>query len=300
MRIALRPTITTDSDVVSLGQLAQLDGGTAVQRHAMSQLDLAVGNAAISRDEALARLLIAGFKAEDFQLTGSPEVNVHAGHLALSNEHIVAAITRHVSGSLNTPEDDIVVELLSGVQLPADLPAVDPVNIRLEPLDHGDDLIGRKTVVLGVFEGNRLVTRMRVNARTSVFREVLVTSRPIERNEVLSNANTYLQRRLFDNNAQGQWTGSDIRGRVSTRRLQAQQTVRPADVQTAAAASPVLVRPRDQVTAIAVKGSLRITMSGMEVMRAGKAGDMVPLRNPRSRKVVYGRVLDSARVELEF
>ncbi len=304
VRIALRPTINTDAEVVSLGDLAQLDGGQPARRNAMSRLDIAVGDAgvstAISRDEALARLLIAGFKPREFQLTGSHEVRVQPGKLAFDNESIVQAISRHVSQGLNFGESDVLVELISRPQVPADLPDIDPARLTLEPLDHADSLIGRKSVTLGVFDGSQLVSRLRVATRTSVFREVLVTSRPIEKNEVLNDENTHVERRLFDRPDHGQWSSTAVRGGVATRRLQAQQTIRAVDIAAAGSADPVLVRPRDLVTVVAVQGSLRITMSGMEVLRSGKAGDVIPLRNPRSKKIVFGRVIDSARIELEL
>ena len=298
VRIALRPTIHTDAEVLSLGDLAQIEGGHSATRKAMSELDIAVGNdgqsVAISRDEALARLLIAGFSP------GSREVRVQPGQLSLNDDMLVQAVSRHVSQGLNVSEADVVVELMAAPQIPADLPPVDLNRLKLEPLDHADALIGRKTIMLGIFDGSQLISRLRVATRTSVFQEVLVTSRPIDKGELLNEENTYVDRKLFDRPDFSQWSSTEVRGSVASRRMRAQQTIRSGDVASARTADPILVRPRDLVTVVAVRGSLRVTMSGMEVMRAGKAGDVIPLRNPRSKKVVFGRVIDSARIELEL
>ena len=302
VRIALLPEIVVDSDVVTLGEVASIEGGDSGKRAAMSRLDLAVDSgasaSAIDRNEAIARLLIAGFDSAEFRFAGPAQVRVLSAGAPLNNELLAEAISRHVSEGLNIPQQDVMVDLLS---VPDAFVRSDVADLRITPLDHSDRLVGRRSVTLGIFDGSRMIEQIRVNARTTFHREVLVSSRPIERGETLNADNSFLERRRFESAAKGQWLGVDAWGSKTSHRIRAQQTLRVSNLARGGLAdSDILVRPRDLVTVVAAKGQLKVTMSGLQAMKSGKAGDVIPLRNPASKKIIYGRIIDANRIEVAF
>ena len=81
VRIALLPKIETNNDVVQLKDIAQLSGGPYANRKRMSELDLSIEpdqpNRAITKNETVARLLLAGFQRSQFQIVGY-ESTLHA------------------------------------------------------------------------------------------------------------------------------------------------------------------------------------------------------------------------------
>lgn len=66
------------------------------------------------------------------------------------------------------------------------------------------------------------------------------------------------------------------------------------------AARPIVVRPGDIVQLVAKKGSLRVSLANAEVRQAGRVGDGIRLRNPKSGKIVTGRVADSSTAIIEL
>lgn len=302
VRIALRPTIDVNTDVITLGQLATIDGGNHQTRQRMARLDFAIdpdrSASSIRQEEARARLLIAGFNPNEFVVTGTSTVNRRQSNPAMIRDMIVEGIVQHVAGGLQLAPDAVTVELLSEPDppIPSGIPGV-----RVEPLEHGDRVVGRKSLEMGLFDGDRMLQSFRISAKTMIRRAVLVTRRPLERGERLTDENCYIDQRPFDHTHRNRWLDADAMGQLTVRRIRAQQILRPTDIESRnRARAENVLRPRDQVTAVVSHGGLQVVMSGMEVMKAGKVGDVIPLRNPTSRKVVYGRIVNSSRVEISY
>ena len=62
------------------------------------------------------------------------------------------------------------------------------------------------------------------------------------------------------------------------------------------ALTPVLVKRRGRVTAIARLGALSVT-STWEAQEDGRAGEVIKFKNFHSNKEVYGRVISATEVE---
>lgn len=302
VRIAMRPDATINSSAVTLGDLAIVEGGSAVKREAISQLDLSINkgrkNTTISRGEMTTRLLMAGFDPNEFQLYGTRTRLIREGNSLSVQNVLESAIARHVSGNLNMDMRDVQVELLS---FPEVLSNYVDGGYHFSALDHADRIIGRRNVLIGVFHQGRMESQVQVLAQTSITKEVLVALRPIERGEVLDRDNAFIERRQF-NNFSDKWIAEDGFGKTVSRRIRAQEALRSVDLtrRNTTNRKEVLVRARDIVTVVANKGGLKITMSGMEAMKSGGAGDVISLRNPDSKKVVYGKVVNASLVELKF
>jgi len=302
VRIAMRSDATVSSSAVTLGDLAIVEGGSSVKRKAISQLHLPIdkvgGGSTISRGEMTTRLLMAGFDPNEFQLYGT-RTRVIREEVGLNIQAVLeSAIASHVSGSLNMDLRDVQVDLLS---FPDVLSRYAAEGYQFSALDHADRIIGRRNVLVGVFRQGRMESQVQVLAQTSVTKQVLVASRPIERGEVLDRDNAFIERRQFSNFSD-KWIAEDGFGKTVSRRIRAQEALRSVDLtrHSTTHRKEVLVRARDIVTVVANKGGLKITMSGMEAMKSGGAGDVISLRNPDSKKVVYGKIINSSLVELKF
>ncbi len=306
VRVALRPVArSVDTDVITFSQVADVTGGQPQTRAAIAKLDLALTptqqQQVLSRSEAMARLLLAGFERSDFELTGSNAVRILGTEPIPWAELVAQSIQKRVSETLNLDQQDVSVQLQTDIEDSAIAKSPVQGNIRLAPLDHGDRLVGRTKIEMGVFSGNALLNRFHVLAYTTVARDVVISSKPIERGELIDQHNTYVERREFSNWRPNQYLKPADVGQVSRRRIRAQQILSATDVTSSTIQSgEILVRPRDLVTVVAQKNGLRISLSGMQVLKAGRVGDIVPVRNPTSKKTVYGRVRSSGLIELAY
>lgn len=63
---------------------------------------------------------------------------------------------------------------------------------------------------------------------------------------------------------------------------------------------PIVVRPRDTVRLVARKGNLRVALAQAEVIKSARIGDMVELRNPKSRKKLSARLVSASQAVIEL
>lgn len=300
VRVAMRPAIISDSDTIRLADVAELTGGNPTDRARMAQLDFDVTlPGTLPRNEAVTRLLLAGFDASEFQFAGPESTHVIAGQPGSTSAFLIDAIRSHVAHHAEVDPDQVAVQIPNPPEIPA---GVLTGQLELKPLEHLDRIVGRRLIRLGVFLDGTLRDEIRVNAETTIARDVLVSTRPIERNEILDAENTAVRTRQLDSLKPGSWLDPSARGSAVARRIIAHAVLKQGDLARADSTSddPLLIKSRDAVTAVARKGSLKITMSGMEAMRSGRLGDVIPVRNPATGVTIMARIVDGGTVEVPF
>lgn len=63
---------------------------------------------------------------------------------------------------------------------------------------------------------------------------------------------------------------------------------------------PIVVRPRDSVRLIVRGTGLRVSIPAAEALQSGRVGDTIRVKNPRSGRVVAGRITSAGEVEIEL
>lgn len=303
VRIAFRETASTSAPVVTLGDLAKLDGGSTEIRNAMAELDVGAGapgeKIQLGRKSALARLLIAGYRTTDFEFEGAEHIHVHFLQPMELRDVVSARIREHVSATLGIDEVDIEVTCkLMESKSPSDVSPND--EIRLENPPPVSRIPGNGTLTAAAWRGGSRVDRIRVAYTVSVYREVAVAGVALQRGAVLGPDNSRLERKRFTARDFESLAGSSSWGKALLRNVVAGETIRAKDLSEDRASDIVLIRPRDLVTATTGSGTFQVTIAGMEAMRPGKAGDIIPLRNPVSGKIIYGRVVSATHVQVSW
>lgn len=309
VRIALLDKPIGAQSTVRVGDLVELSGGNNRTRNEIARLDLAIKpgtarDAKVSKAEIMARILLAGIEPDEFEIISkqptSQTVNSENQSSSSNPEDAIAnAIRRHVSRGLNVDEGSVLVALdLLSTQL-SQISSDQITHLSFRPLEHADRLVGRNRVVIGVFENDQLKARLSIPAVVSVYKSVLVTNRPIDRGELIDESNTHVETSEFLNSSAIPVSPSEILGRQAKRNIRAQQILKSRDVQLATYSENV-INARDIVSVEATKSGLRITMSGVEALRAGKVGDVIPLRNPTSNEKLFGRIKSKDLVELIY
>ncbi|MGQ9646424.1 MAG: flagellar basal body P-ring formation chaperone FlgA [Thermodesulfobacteriota bacterium] len=139
------------------------------------------------------------------------------------------------------------------------------------------------------------VRRLRVTARIDVYADVVVARQYLKRHQVIKETDLQLLNRNISLLPPDVVTDMKyIVGKRTTFSINSNEVLRISMVE-----EPPLVRKGDRVLLLVQSPFFRITAMG-ESKEEGRRGERVKLLNLSSKKEVYGRVLDSKTVEIDF
>lgn len=132
-----------------------------------------------------------------------------------------------------------------------------------------------------------------VPGQVRLYRQVVIASRPLKRDNLLTDADVLLAERDVGLLNQGYLTAlPQAVGKKLTRPLLPDQVLAPTHVQMAEA-----IRKGDQVVISARSGGISVRMPG-EALSDGTVGKQISVRNQRSNRVVRARVVGPGQVEV--
>ncbi|MFV1951191.1 MAG: flagellar basal body P-ring formation chaperone FlgA [Nitrospinota bacterium] len=137
--------------------------------------------------------------------------------------------------------------------------------------------------------------RIRVNAYIEVLREVVVSNHSLRANSVVSGEDVVIEKRYIKGLHPDVFAKvSDVAGKKTRRFIRAGGMFRGEILKTLP-----LLKKGDMVSIVAESDQVRIITIG-RAEENGAKGKMIMIRNLASRKVVYGWVVDSRTVKVEF
>lgn len=132
-----------------------------------------------------------------------------------------------------------------------------------------------------------------VPAQVRLYRHVIVASKSLLRDTVLSESDVSIAERDVSNLSQGYLTRLDeVLGTKLTRPVLPDQVIAPNQIELAKA-----VRKGDHVVITARSGTISVRMPG-EAMADGVPGKQIPVKNRRSGRTVKARVVAPGQVEV--
>ncbi|MDF3194440.1 MAG: flagella basal body P-ring formation protein FlgA [Gammaproteobacteria bacterium HGW-Gammaproteobacteria-13] len=132
-----------------------------------------------------------------------------------------------------------------------------------------------------------------VPGQVRLYREVVIASRPLKRDNLLTDMDVVLAERDVGLLNQGYLTAlKQAIGKKLTRPLLPDQVLAPIHVQAAEA-----IRKGDQVVISARSGGISVRMPG-EALSDGTIGKQISVRNQRSNRVIRARVVGPGQVEV--
>ncbi|HLC26240.1 MAG TPA: flagellar basal body P-ring formation chaperone FlgA [bacterium] len=159
----------------------------------------------------------------------------------------------------------------------------------------GDKTFGSLSLPAQVRVDQNLVRRFRVTATVEVYRLAVAAAKPIARGQILGAGDVYLRRmsvrELLPNTAS---EISKVVEKKARRFLQAHQVINETFLENQTA-----VRKGEVVKLVVESPSLHIETPGKTVQDGG-VGEVIRVLNLGSHKEVYGRVLDSKTVQVEY
>jgi flagella basal body P-ring formation protein FlgA len=134
-----------------------------------------------------------------------------------------------------------------------------------------------------------------VQARVQVFENIMVTSRPMSRGQLLSTQDVEAVRQDISSLYSGYYTrNEEVAGMVLKRSVRAGMVVTPALV-----APQRLIRRGEKVSIIAATGTVQVRMDGKAMMDGAK-GEVIRVRNLSSKHEVEAVVVSQGVVQVRM
>jgi len=154
---------------------------------------------------------------------------------------------------------------------------------------------GRIPMILEIRINDQFKKRIRLNTKVLVSQKVIKTKRAVKRGEILSNDEIRLETVQTERPSQNAITNIDhALGYEAARNLPAGKILIPNFIKR-----PALGNRGDKVLIMAQKGAMTITTPGI-LKEDGYENAMVRVLNIESKKVIYGRLVDSNTVKVRF
>jgi flagella basal body P-ring formation protein FlgA len=286
LRPKLRSEATVTSDIVRVGDLVE-NAGIIAKVPIFRAPDLG-STGTVSAEaviEAVREHALVGLDAG-----GITEVTVTRASRAISSAAIESVIARALSAqyALGAPKD-VAVTFDRGLQ-----------TIQVEPDAKGDPRVshvsfapddGRFDATVSIPTGAGARGNLRLTGHAVVTAEVLIVARPVERGEILKDADIVAERRPRAD------LGRDfVSGRVHAIGFAARGALLSGSVLRAAELmKPALVQRGESVTLVYRVPGITLTVRG-KASEAGAEGDVISVLNEQTKRSVQGVVTGPGRV----
>lgn len=288
---------------VTVGDVAAVEGGAPALRQRIALLDLADltpdnPSTVVSREQVAFRIRLAGIDTNLFRMEGAAQAEVALERCQVTGQEIEAAVRQAVQRRLPWKPED--VDLVFVKPLPKVLTlAGNRSDVRLEAeLRPGPLPLGRVHLDLALYARSERRQAVPVVLDVKAYQRVAVCTRRVERGGTLSDANVLFDRRAVQGLSSYVTPGESLLGKRARHVLQPGQVLTAHDVESAAQESPVLIKQRELVKLVAKLGPLQVTTMA-EALQEGRDGQWIRVRNVDSKKVVVGRVVARAIVEVD-
>ena len=154
---------------------------------------------------------------------------------------------------------------------------------------------GRIPMILEIRINDQFQKRIRMNTKVLVSQQVIKTKRAVKRGEILTNDEIRVETVQTERPSQNAITNlNHALGYEAARNLQAGKILIPNFIKR-----PALGNRGDKILIMAQKGGMTITTPGI-LKEDGYENAMVRVLNIESKKVIYGRLVDSNTVKVRF
>lgn len=302
VEIRLRSTAETETRIVTLGTVAELQGGSELLRSRLAQIDLGeipseVAKALVKKRQVDIRLRLAEFPKQLYRITGNDECIVHLQKTPITRERIWETVRQATLKYLPWPENELALTLAQPIS--ANLPSVESGELQIKVTPHYPEVKpGRVQMDVTILQRGEQKLTFPVYLNVQLVQRVVMARRSLSTGEILIEDNTLIDRRPVD--AQTKAASPDqLMGKRLKRPISAGQVLTLADIlEEPVAPKSVAIKARQPIKIMVRAGGLLVGVNG-ESMQDGKVGDVIVVRYVESKKQLSGRVTAPGVVELE-
>ncbi|MER3427138.1 MAG: flagella basal body P-ring formation protein FlgA [Pyrinomonas sp.] len=295
--LRLRAETIVSSDVLTLGQIAEIHAADEMNRARLASASLgyapAVGAAReIGRVDVLRAIIAAGFRAEEVRFSGPASSLVRRAAQKLDEQLLRAAVEQAVLTELQAAG---ATARLVRLDLPphVDIPT-GQIEVRVAANGVRDPFTPFPLTAEVRVDG-RTVRRLSLTAQVEAFAPVLVAARDLAIGRRLREEDATVEvRRLTRPVTSYLRETKQLRGMAASRLI-----VRGETFTIDALHAETVIRPGDQVRIEGASDRVRVAVMG-EARAAGRIGDRITVRNAQSGALLQAVVVDEGVVRVRF
>jgi flagella basal body P-ring formation protein FlgA len=296
-RISILPNVQIDGDDILLGKIAGIEGHDPLLTQKLSSI--VVGRVPLpgeSRTLAIktfkSRLKQNGINLSQLALHIPAKVVVTRNYIEISREKIKTLVSNYILKNIikdNADGSIKDIEVADSLQLPKGRITFKVISPR------NRDLLGKIPFSVHFDVNGKFYKRVWATATVEMLAKVVITKKPVGRHKPITEDDIELLKMDLAKLPSGVITDPEaVLGKRTKRAIGAKTVLRTDLVEL-----PPLVKRGDVVVIIAESSGLKITALG-EVKKKGRLGESIPVMNYDSKKILYGQVLDSSTVKVEF
>jgi len=211
----------------------------------------------------------------------------------ISENEIKSMIINYINANMPWPKGSVRIEFfsqLSGVEVPAEDITCRVVSIR------GEDFIGYSNFAIRFYDKKVFLKDETFRVRLEVLRDMVVSTGYLAKGTNIGRDDVKVVKKWFDRISPRIITDIDD---VLGKRLRT--TIKQSDTMITRnmLMEPVMIKRGKLVRIVLEKGPIKITTVGLSEQN-GAFGDIIKVKNISSKNVIYGRVMGSSLVRVEF
>jgi flagella basal body P-ring formation protein FlgA len=297
IRISILPNVEINGEDILLGEIAGFEGHDSLLIQKLSSI--VVGRAplpgesrTLEKKSFKLRLKQNRINLSQLELDIPAKVVVTRNYTQISREKIKMLVSDYIQKNIikdNADGSIKDIQVADSLQLP-----YGRITYKVIP-PRNRDLLGKIPFSVHFDVNGKFYKRVWATATVVVMAEVVITKKPLGRHKPITEDDIELLKMDLAKLPSGVITDPEaVLGKRTKRAIGAKTVLRVDQVEL-----PPLVKRGDVVVIIAESGGLKITALG-QVKKKGRLGESIPVMNYDSKKILYGRVLDSSTVKVEF
>jgi flagella basal body P-ring formation protein FlgA len=295
--IRMRSQAAVSDEAILLGKIAEIQCAQRSMKTSLEQL--VVGRSPLPGQSRYIRVghLIARMKQHDLnpdnlRILAAGPVKVTRVYNELDPEKIRTAVRAFIEAHApwNAKQMKIrSIQCNQAFRLPPG-----KVDLNVSAPKH-TDWLGAVPFSVNVSVNGKTVKKVSVPANIEVWSDVILAAKPLGRNQPVRRSDIRVEKmNLARVPADAVLDAEQVLGRRSNRAIAANSIIRNNQV-----VSPPVVRRGDVVQLLAESDHLKISTRGI-AKEDGCPGERIRISNLRSRKIVYGQIIDARTARVEF
>jgi flagellar basal body P-ring formation protein FlgA len=296
-RIRISPNVQINGEDILLGKIAGIEGHDPPLVQKLSSIVIARAplpgqSRALEKKVFKLRLKQNGINLSQLALDIPAKVVLTRNYIEISREKIKMLVSDYIQKNVikdNADGSIKDIQVADNLQLPDGR-----ITYKVVP-PRNRDLLGKIPFSVHFDVNGKFYKRVWATATVEVMVDVVISKKPLGRHKPITEDDIELLKMDLAKLPSGAITDPEaVLGKRAKRAIGAKTVLRTDLVEL-----PPLVKRGDVVVIIAESGGLKITALG-EVKKKGRLGESIPVMNYDSKKILYGRVLDSSTVKVEF
>ncbi|MCP4269795.1 MAG: flagellar basal body P-ring formation protein FlgA [Candidatus Brocadiaceae bacterium] len=299
IEIELFDRVTLNEKTVTFGDVSTVTGGDAYLVNKINKIE--IGSTPwpnnvrkIGVDFMKMRLKFSNVKISDVVFKNTKPVEVSVETAKITGVEIAQIAKEYLLSVLPTADRETTIEL---VRFPVDqwVPRKrSDVYIDIALVDSSKDR-GNIDLIVNATSNSISLFKVPVNFKVRVFEYVAISKKRIGRHRILTRENIFMDKRETTRIRGIAFSSmSDLTGKMTTMVIQPNTILTEGNIEV----PPTVTKGSLVKVFINAKG-FKIVTKGL-AQQTGYTGEVIKIKNLDSRKILYGKIIDSEKVQIVF